>query len=704
MTRQPVFRREFLRGLSQEDTQHFIEATAGVEPHHGLVDTIFAHTEGNPFFMIEVVRLLSERGELTADRSSATQGELIEHISIPQGVREVIGQRLNRLSGECSGVLSTAAVIGRVFSLEHMNRLVDDLSEDRLLEVLEEGLEALVIEELPGKAGSYQFTQHLIQETLLTELSTTRRGRLHGRIAEMLEGLYGSAAEDHASELAYHYAGALTATGTEKLAHYSRLAGEQALAIYAHEEALAHFERALTAKEKQPTDAETAAVWFGLGHAQGATGQVYDAWSSLRLAFDYYFEAGDVAKAVAVAEYPLLYVTGLEQATEMVERALTLVSPESLEAGYLLSRYGLLVNLETGDYDRAQEAFARALVIAQLEKDPVLEMRARGAAADVDTYHLRWPAVLENSLRAIELAARVGDPLAEVWPRYSATTALLVLGDPQEAAFHAEAMLGLAEEVRNRDLLANALYVNSNLAYLKGDWQTSRKLNDRALDLVPQLFILLQHRSLLEYQVGEFGQGQGYMERLLELMRETSPGPTGEYISVAWLIPIVGYITGVTNRFEIAEAAAETVLSSPSATPLAKTFTKLGLAVIAALKGDPVSSEEYYVDLESGKGEMWDGVYGAGDRILGLLARTIGRLDQAVDHFEDSMAFCRKAGYQPELAWTSCDYADALLQRNEPGDRKKALALLDESLAISSDLGMRPLMERVLSRRDILIA
>ncbi len=67
------------------------------------------------------------------------------------------------------------------------------------------------------------------------------------------------------------------------------------------------------------------------------------------------------------------------------------------------------------------------------------------------------------------------------------------------------------------------------------------------------------------------------------------------------------------------------------------------------------------------------------------------------------LTFCRK-GYRSELAWTYCDYADTLLQRAGPGDREKALSLLDESLAISSELGMRPLMERVLSRRDILKA
>ncbi len=77
---------------------------------------------------------------------------------------------------------------------------------------------------------------------------------------------------------------------------------------------------------------------------------------------------------------------------------------------------------------------------------------------------------------------------------------------------------------------------------------------------------------------------------------------------------------------------------------------------------------------------------------------------RATVHFEESLDFCRKAGYRPELAWTCCDYADALRERDGPGDKEQAVALLDESLAISSELGMRPLMERVLSRREILKA
>ena len=90
--------------------------------------------------------------------------------------------------------------------------------------------------------------------------------------------------------------------------------------------------------------------------------------------------------------------------------------------------------------------------------------------------------------------------------------------------------------------------------------------------------------------------------------------------------------------------------------------------------------------------------------MLGLLAQTIGNLDQAITHFDDALTFCRKGGYRPELAWTCCDYADMLKERDGDGDRANAVTLLDESLAISSELGMRPLMERVLSRREKLKA
>ncbi|HIN23996.1 MAG TPA: helix-turn-helix transcriptional regulator [Dehalococcoidia bacterium] len=84
----------------------------------------------------------------------------------------------------------------------------------------------------------------------------------------------------------------------------------------------------------------------------------------------------------------------------------------------------------------------------------------------------------------------------------------------------------------------------------------------------------------------------------------------------------------------------------------------------------------------------------SGDRILGLLAQTMGKLDQAMAHFEDALAFCHKAGNRPELAWTCYDYAAMLIERNKAGDLAKAVDLLNESGSISSELGMSPLSAR----------
>ncbi len=134
---------------------------------------------------------------------------------------------------------------------------------------------------------------------------------------------------------------------------------------------------------------------------------------------------------------------------------------------------------------------------------------------------------------------------------------------------------------------------------------------------------------------------------------------------------------------------------------------RIGLALIAVQRSDMTAAAEQLSALESLRGTMSGGfTVGAMsiDHLLGLLSHTMGNPNQAVAHFEEGLVFCRQARYRPELAWTCCDYADTLRERDAEGDRAKVVALLDESLAISSELGMRPLMERVLSRREILKA
>jgi ATP/maltotriose-dependent transcriptional regulator MalT len=110
--------------------------------------------------------------------------------------------------------------------------------------------------------------------------------------------------------------------------------------------------------------------------------------------------------------------------------------------------------------------------------------------------------------------------------------------------------------------------------------------------------------------------------------------------------------------------------------------------------------------------EEWDAGYRpymwaigmSSHRVLGLLAAAFGDTEAAVTHFEDSLEFAEKAGYVRETVWTQMEYAEMLLDRDEPGDREKAIELQDEALAITQELGMRPLTERILARREILRA
>jgi len=188
LIREQRFLRVQLSGLAEPEVAQLIQRAPIVNLPPGLSAAIHQRTEGNPLFVTEIIRMLP--------------GEALEKgqdffTSIPEGVRDAIGRRLNQLSEGCNQVLTTASVIGREFELRQLAPLVEDISEDRLLEVLEEALGARVIEELPQALGRYQFTHALIQETLSEELTLTRPVRMHARIAQSLEELYGDNAEYH---------------------------------------------------------------------------------------------------------------------------------------------------------------------------------------------------------------------------------------------------------------------------------------------------------------------------------------------------------------------------------------------------------------------------------------------------------------------------------------------------------------------------
>ncbi len=158
LSREPAFKRESLRGLSHEDSDLFIEASIKVSSdailRQELLDTVYDHTEGNPFFTSEVIRFLSDAGDLDADRAGAANA-----IRIPDGVREVIGQRLNQLSERCNQALTMASVIGREFDFNLLRRLDQTISEEQWLEGIDEGVAAHLIEEVSEEIDQYRFSR-----------------------------------------------------------------------------------------------------------------------------------------------------------------------------------------------------------------------------------------------------------------------------------------------------------------------------------------------------------------------------------------------------------------------------------------------------------------------------------------------------------------------------------------------------------------
>ncbi len=706
LTREHLGERILLRGLGEADVGRFIEATSGIVPPSELVEAVHMQTEGNPLFVTEVVRLLVQEGTLTPERLA--RGERWS-VGIPEGIRQVIGRRLDRLSERCNDVLTVAAVIGREFGFGELSRLIEDLSDERLLEVLEEALAARVVEELPRAAERYQFTHALIQDVLEDELSTTRRVRLHAQIAPTLEELYGADAEAHAAELAHHYAEAESLLGSDKLVHYSQVAGERALAARAYEEAAGHFERALSAKEGQPEDAESAELRFGLGRAQLEALRAHDlgrAVANMTRAFNHYVEAGELDRAIEVATHPVLPSWSLSQTEfgEMVKRALEFVDPDTAAEGRLLITHGWFLNTVEADYDGARRALDRALVISEQLGNPALARSALAATTQLEWTNLELDQCLKTCSRLTEFARQAGDERSHMVASLPMSRVLTAAGKSKEARSYAASALDTAERFRDRWWLATAGSALAGLSALEGDWPGARDVGDLALAGQPSDARVLGPRALVEYQVGEFQDGAVYLDRMQEAAEQfPPPGPLGEHALAIAFIPLLGRISGLDERNQLAEALAQKLLALPLL-PVFRVPAQSGLALLAVQREQTEAAESFYAALESQRGSTIPLMPISADRLLGLLALTLDRIETAVNHFQDALAFCNRAGYRAEYAWTASDYAEALLQHAAGDDREKAARLQEESLVIARELGMPPLIERVLARREILNA
>ncbi len=216
-------------------------------PGDELLDLMMQLTEGNPFFIEEVLKSLLEAGDVAGALAYPTRRSVLE-FQVPSSVDESVRRRMDQLQPETRLILTLAAVAGQHFSLELL-REVSEREEHSLLAAIREMIAAhLVVEE---SADRFAFRHALTREAIYATLLLRERQALHRQIGETMERLWGATGDSHAAELAYHFDQAAV---WDKSLRYSRLAGEQAQRLHAPREALAQFSRAAAAAKRLDTE------------------------------------------------------------------------------------------------------------------------------------------------------------------------------------------------------------------------------------------------------------------------------------------------------------------------------------------------------------------------------------------------------------------------------------------------------------------
>ncbi len=271
------FERMHLAELSVNDVQQLLASRSQQAIPRALAEAVHRRSGGNALFTHELLRFLVSEG-LVERRGGALRrvGEVSLAGQMPEGLRDVVGKRLSRLSPATNQVLSVASVIGREFSLEVLRR-VQARPDDELESALAEALDAAMLEERSAGAATitYRFTHAFFQQTLYDEILAPRRLRLHQQVARALEEVHARHLEEHAAELAEQYAFSSDAANLAKAVSYGELAARRATEVFAYGEAVRQLERALAVQELVDPDdlAKRCDLLLALGDALLASGE-----------------------------------------------------------------------------------------------------------------------------------------------------------------------------------------------------------------------------------------------------------------------------------------------------------------------------------------------------------------------------------------------------------------------------------------------
>src|SRR3989454_6783649 len=335
LVRQRLAHRIALKPLPEAGVQAMLRALTGQPPPAALVQAIYRETEGNPFFVEEVYQHLLEQGRLLDAEGRWRTDIQVGDLDVPEGVRLVISRRLKRVSEECRTALTDAAVVGRDFGFELLQKL-SDLDADRLLDAIDEAERANLIvaaDDVPSVAGNpavearFRFAHELIRQTLISGLSLPRRQRLHLRVAETMEQVYGRGAEAYAADMAHHLYQAAAGADPAKTARYLVLAGDQALHSAAFPEALKDYDAAFSLQP--PGDLVARAdLLYKRGLARRSLARWDEALADWREAADAYEEMGDIEAAAGIFDsmcFQLLSGLRYAETLELGQRGLAMI-------------------------------------------------------------------------------------------------------------------------------------------------------------------------------------------------------------------------------------------------------------------------------------------------------------------------------------------------------------------------------------------
>ncbi len=662
-----------LSGLSQDEVARLVRSEAGRAPNERLVSTLYQATAGNPLFVEGMVRLIVAEGKTDAIARPLSAG-----LNLPDGVRGAIQQQLKSLSGAAVSALTNAATLGNEFDLRIVAR-ISAASEDQLLDLMDEAMEAGIIVKVPGALGRYRFSHALVRDGLYQELAPSARMRLHAKIGEVLELQYASDPEAHLAELAYHFAHGLQAGSADKAIDYAVRAGRAANSVLAYEDALLHWQTALDLMEKNGAPAQRRAeLLVELGDA-AATADRPRSVEYLEAALRLYeglgmmVNAAEVHTRLGTALSLISPVWNIPRALEHLRKAETVLrqGPESASLGYLY--IGLaMVSEQTVDIGQGLYASRQAMEIGERLGDEAIWTEA---AVQHATYLLRSGRLREAFElfdAAWEKADRLNVGFNAAW---LGGYARMALWDPLDAIRWYQRELAtprVAQAPFVRDILSGSLILEKAFA---GEMDFVRVL-------ITEPVSGFLGGSLSWYE-GDWERAEAVsVEGLEEAIRT---GSRDEQFNYKWLL---GRFMYGTERYDRAQSMFEDAVAiCPDGRHwLWEMLARPDLAASYAATGDLERAEENLSRCREimAAGEDWRGMVGNFARGAAAVAAARGRREEADREFERAIANFRKYQTPWEEAQTFVSWGRALIGL---GDREAASEKLDTAAEMLRRLG-----------------